>query len=151
MFRIYASNQVVVQLTLLGEDDRAIAKVFDELVKDTEGTHFDNMGTDGHRLRTLRYTTEAELGGMTVAINLTSVANPTQKFRRKPLTTGSMSALELAVMGLDAAIVLGTVEPFRAAIGDVPVVPLEQATLAELYEALSSAVGLCPGENPTGE
>ncbi len=147
MFRIYANNQVVVQFALLGDDDRAIAKVFDQLVKDTKGVAFDNLGTDGYRLRTLRYTTDAELGGMTVAINLTSVANPTQKFRRKPLTTGSMSALELAVMGLDAAIVLGSVERFRAAIGDVPVVALEEATLENLYEALSSAIAECPAED----
>jgi len=144
MFRIYGNNEVVVQFTLLGDDDIAIAKVFDQLVKDTKGLPYDNMGTDGYRLRTLRYTTDVELGGMTVAINLTSVANPTQKFRRKPLTIGSKSALELAVMGLDVAIVLGSAERFRAAIGDVPVVALEEATLENLYDALNNAIARCP-------
>lgn len=139
MFAIPQINQVVVQLALLGIDEVAIAKVFDELVKDTSATAFDCLGTDGHRVRSMRYESAMTRGGQIVAINLTSVASPERKFRRKPISTGTQPALDLAVMGLDATIVFGDWEHFRSTISHRPVVTLSRSDLANLHAAVAEA------------
>jgi hypothetical protein len=140
VFEIAERNEVVYQFVLLGEDEAAIAKLFDELADDTQATRYDVLGTDGHRMRSLRYTSELELDGKRVAINLTSVASPVLSFSAEPLSTGELPALGLALVGIDGGLVLGASDAYDAVISDGVVAELDEASLDQLYGALNAAL-----------
>lgn len=140
MFEIDARNEVVYQFVLLGDDEAAIAKLFDELADDADAVRFDVLGTDGHRMRTLRYTSDLELDGKCVAINLTSVASPALAFAEEPLSTGELPALGLALVGIDGGLVLGSSDAYAEVVQDGVIAELEEPSLDELYAALDASL-----------
>lgn len=129
-----------MQLALLGADEAALVALFDQIVKGANATAFDVLGTDGWRMRSARFNTDRKHAGQSVAINLTSIASPARKFRKPPLSTGAKTALELATMGLDAAIVLGDPQSYQHAIGTATTVSLTVAEPSQFSTALAAAI-----------
>jgi hypothetical protein len=139
VFLIPQTNQYVFQFTLVGEE-RTVARLFDELIADTGAVAYDVAGTDGHRMRSLRFISDIEMvDKYSVALNVTSVATPRLKFETPTISTGTKPARELAVLGLDACIALVDGRLAPELLGDVPVVKCEVAELGALQKALRVA------------